>query len=147
MQCPYCDHDSTRVIDTRESSEKVRRRRECADCERRFTTYETAQKLDIQVEKRDGSVEDFNEEKIRTGVSKAIKKTSVKEDEIEGVVEAVKKQVRAEKEVSVEEIGEAVKDELKKRDEVAYIRFASVCDSYEDAESFREEVEALQESN
>lgn len=146
MQCPYCDHNSTKVVDTRESSEKVRRRRECLECERRFTTYETAERLDIKVKKKGGKVEEFDENKIREGVSKAIKKTSIDEDEIECILEDVKKAVRGEKEIKAEEIGEAVKQALKERDEVAYIRFASVYDSFEDVESFREEVEALKNS-
>ncbi|MFB6145506.1 MAG: transcriptional regulator NrdR [Candidatus Nanohaloarchaea archaeon] len=146
MQCPYCDHDSTKVVDTREASEKVRRRRECSSCGRRFTTYETAEKLDIKVKKRDGDVEDFDENKIRNGVSKAIEKTSIDEEEVDCIVEDVKKAVRGEKEVPAEEVGEAVKEALKERDEVAYIRFASVYDSFDDVESFRKEVEALKES-
>ncbi|MFB6215438.1 MAG: ATP cone domain-containing protein, partial [Candidatus Aenigmatarchaeota archaeon] len=108
MQCPYCDHDSTKVVDTREASEKVRRRRECLECERRFTTYETAQKLDITVKKRNGETQEFDENKIREGVSKAIKKTSIDEEEVDCIVEDVKKSVRGEKEVEAEQIGEAV---------------------------------------
>ncbi len=143
MQCAYCDHDSTKVIDTRETSEKVRRRRECKECGRRFTTYETAEKLDIKVEKGDGKTEDFDEEKIRSGVSKAAEKTSITEDQVEEVVEEVKKSVRGEQKVQSKRIGEEVKTQLKKRDEVAYMRFASVYDSFDDAESFMKEAEAL----
>lgn len=143
MRCPYCDDGDTKVVDTRESENKIRRRRECTACGRRFTTYETAETLDITVVKRDGVEEEFDEEKIRSGVERAAKKTSLTEDQIEEVVEAVKKGVRGKKEIDACEIGDRVKEELKKRDEVAYIRFASVYDSFESAESFQEEVEAL----
>lgn len=144
MKCPYCDNGSTSVVDTRESSEKVRRRRECPECDRRFTTYETVEKYDIRVVKRSGDAEDFREEKVRSGILKATEKTSIKEDEVDEMVENVKNQVRDRKEVSTERIGELVKQQLQSRDEVAYIRFASVCDSFDDAEKFQEEVEALQ---
>ncbi len=144
MKCPYCEHGSTGVVDTRESREKVRRRRECPECERRFTTYETVEKFDIKVLKRSGDVKDFEEEKIRSGIERAVEKTSITGEEVNEMVESVKKQVLSREEVTTEEIGELVKQELQKRDEVAYIRFASVYDSFENAESFQKEVEALQ---
>lgn len=143
MKCPYCDSGDTKVVDTRESENKIRRRRECTGCSRRFTTYETAENLDITVVKRNGVEEKFDEEKIRGGVERAAKKTSLTDDQIEEVVEEVKKAVRGKTEIDACEIGDTVKEELKKRDEVAYIRFASVYDSFESAESFQEEVEAL----
>lgn len=144
MQCPYCDNESSRVVDTRETTRKVRRRRECSGCERRFTTYETAEKLDIKVIKSDGTEEDFDENKIIEGVTRATEKTSVSESEVEEIVDEVKKEIRGETEIKSREIGEAVKDALKKRDEVAYMRFASVYDSFDDAESFLKEAEQLQ---
>lgn len=147
MKCIYCDQGDSKVVDTRESSEKVRRRRECKNCGRRFTTYETAEELEITVTKREGENEKFSEEKIREGVEKAAKKTSIDEDQIEEVVEAVKNRVRGNKCIEASEIGEIVKEELKKRDKVAYIRFASVYDSFENVESFEEEVKALQSQN
>jgi len=144
MRCPYCDNQNTRVVDTREASEKVRRRRECSDCERRFTTYETVEKVDITVIKRDGENEEFREEKIYDGVERAASKTSITETQIEEIVDEVKKSVRDKKEVKASEVGRAVLEALKKRDEVAYMRFASVYDSFDDVESFKEEAEALQ---
>ncbi|MFB6193217.1 MAG: transcriptional regulator NrdR [Candidatus Nanohaloarchaea archaeon] len=145
MKCIYCGESSTRVVDTRESEDKVRRRRECKNCGRRFTTYETAEKLDLTVEKRDEENEEFKEEKVRSGVEKAANKTSISDEEVEEIVESVKQMVRGRKKICSEKIGEKVKEELQKRDEVAYIRFASVYDSFEDAESFQEEVKALKE--
>lgn len=147
MRCPYCDNKNTRVVDTREASEKIRRRRECPECERRFTTYETVEKVDITVVKRDGENEEFREEKIYDGVERAASKTSITEKEIEQIVDEVKKSIRDKEEVEASEIGNAVLEALKKRDEVAYMRFASVYDSFDDVESFKEEAEALQKGD
>lgn len=146
MRCPYCENEATRVVDSRDSGEKIRRRRECGECERRFTTYETLEKFDVKVTKRDGEVQDFREEKIRAGIERAAEKTSLTQEEVDDAVENVRKAIIEKQEVTTEEIGEKVLEELKKRDEVAYIRFASVYDSFENAESFQKEVEALQES-
>ena len=146
MQCPYCDSQSSKVIDSRDTGGNVRRRRECSECERRFTTYETAEKLDIKIIKSDGTEEQFDENKIIEGVTRAAEKTSLTDSEIEEVVDEAKKSVRGEKEIRSKEIGEAVKKALKKRDEVAYMRFASVYDSFDDAESFLREAEQLQKS-
>lgn len=145
MKCIYCEESSTRVVDTRESEDKVRRRRECKNCGRRFTTYETAEKLDLTVVKRDKEDEKFQEEKVREGVEIAANKTSITDEEVEEVVEEVKSMLRGRKEIEAEKIGEKVKEELQKRDEVAYIRFTSVYDSFDDVESFKEEIKALKE--
>jgi transcriptional repressor NrdR len=146
MKCIYCGHGKSKVIDTRDSSEKIRRRRECKACGRRFTTYETAESFDIKVTKRDGEDEKFDEEKVRSGIENATKNTEVKEDEIEEMVEEVKEGIRGEKEVSAEHIGDLVMEALKKRNQVAYIRFASVYEKFEDVESFQKEVEQLKEA-
>lgn len=146
MRCPYCDNESTNVVDTRESSDSVRRRRECPGCDRRFTTYETAEKFDIEVVKRDGSSEDFESEKIRSGIEKAVENTSLDEKDVDEMVDNVKRHVRGEKQIESKVIGDQILEELKKRDEVAYIRFASVYESFEDAKSFQKEVEALQKN-
>jgi transcriptional repressor NrdR len=143
MHCIYCEDGKTRVVDSRESEGRVRRRRECSDCGERFTTYEQAEDLDIKVVKDKGVKEDFNEDKIREGVEKAAKKTSLTDEDVEEVVEAVKNMVRGKNEIKSEEIGNKIKEELSTRDEVAYIRFASVYDSFQDAESFKKEVEHL----
>ncbi len=145
MKCIYCGHEKTKVVDTRDTAEKTRRRRECKECGRRFTTYETAETFDIQVEKKDGETEEFKESKIREGIEKAVKNTPVTEDEIEKIVEEVKEGIRGRKTVTADDIGELVKEALVERNEVAYIRFASVYESYEDIESFQEEVEQLKE--
>ena len=145
MKCIYCEQSSTRVVDTRESEDKVRRRRECKNCGRRFTTYETAEKLDLTVVKRDKEDEKFQEEKVREGVEIAANKTSITDEEVEEIVEEVKSMLRGRKNIEAEKIGEKVKEELQKRDEVAYIRFTSVYDSFDDVESFKDEIKALKE--
>ncbi|MFP4038792.1 MAG: transcriptional regulator NrdR [Candidatus Nanohaloarchaea archaeon] len=145
MKCIYCEEGDTKVVDTRESDERVRRRRECKNCGERFTTYEEVESLEIKVEKTGGRIEAFDEDKIRSGLEKAVKKTPVGDDEVDEIVEKVKSKVKGRKKVDSREIGRIVKEELKSRNEVAYIRFASVYDSFEDLESLQEEVEALKE--
>ncbi len=145
MKCIYCEEGDTKVVDTRESEHRVRRRRECKQCEERFTTYEEVESLNLKVEKSTGETEQFSEDKIRSGLEKAVKNTSVEEDQIDEIVEKVKSEVKNRKKVPSREIGKIIKEELKKRNEVAYIRFASVYDSFEDLESFQKEVESLKE--
>ena len=145
MKCIYCENGDTKVVDTRESDERVRRRRECKECGERFTTYEEVESLNIKVEKTDGKTENFDEDKIRAGLEKAVEKTPIGEKQIEEIIEAVKSGVKNRKKVSSKEIGRIIKEELKSRNEVAYIRFASVYDSFEDLESLQKEVESLKE--
>ena len=143
MKCIYCGDGKSKVIDTRDSSDQIRRRRECKECGRRFTTYETPESLDILVTKREGEDEKFDEEKVRNGIQNAAKNTEVTDDQIEEMVEEVKDRIRGKKKVSAEEIGDFVMESLKKRNHVAYIRFASVYEKFEDVESFQKEVEQL----
>lgn len=145
MKCIYCENGDTKVVDTRESDARVRRRRECKECGERFTTYEEVESLNIKVEKSEGTVESFKEDKIRSGLEKAVKKTPVDEKEVDEIVEKVKSEIKGKKKVKSRKIGWIIKEELKSRNEVAYIRFASVYDSFEDLESLQKEVEALKE--
>lgn len=145
MKCIYCEEGDTKVVDTRESDARVRRRRECKECGERFTTYEEVESLDIKVEKSNGTIESFNEDKIRSGLEKAVEKTPVDEEQIEEIIEQVKSEVKGKKKVQSKEIGRIIKEELKSRNEVAYIRFASVYDSFKDLESLQKEVESLKE--
>ena len=145
MKCIYCDEGDTKVVDTRESDARVRRRRECKECGERFTTYEEVESLEIKVEKSDGEIEAFDEDKIRSGLEKAVEKTPVEEDDVEEIIEKVKSEIKGKKKASSREIGGIIKDELKEKNEIAYIRFASVYDSFEDLESLQREVEALKE--
>lgn len=151
MHCPFCGTADTRVIDSRLSAEgdKVRRRRECPRCSTRFTTYEVAELLMPPVVKRDGRREAFAEEKLRTGLLRALEKRPISAERIEETVLRLKNQARAsgERELNSARIGEWVMEELRNLDQVAYVRFASVYRSFEDVNAFREEIERLQKQS
>ncbi|MCB1769791.1 MAG: transcriptional repressor NrdR [Candidatus Competibacteraceae bacterium] len=148
MHCPFCNAPDTRVVDSRLLAEgdKVRRRRECPACSARFTTYEIAELVLPSVVKRDGRREPFLEEKLRTGLMRALEKRPVSTEQLEKLILRVKNRVRAssERELSSQQIGEWVMDELRRLDPVAYVRFASVYRSFEDVNAFRIEIERLQ---
>ncbi|MCB1919700.1 MAG: transcriptional repressor NrdR [Candidatus Competibacteraceae bacterium] len=148
MHCPFCNAPDTRVVDSRLLAEgdKVRRRRECLACSARFTTYEIAELVLPSVVKRDGRREPFLEEKLRTGLMRALEKRPVSTEQLEKLILRVKNRVRAssERELSSQQIGEWVMDELRRLDPVAYVRFASVYRSFEDVNAFRIEIERLQ---
>lgn len=148
MHCPFCNAPDTRVVDSRLLAEgdKVRRRRECPVCNARFTTYEVAELVLPSVVKRDGRREPFLEEKLRTGLIRALEKRPVSTEQLEKLILRVKNRVRAssERELSSQQIGEWVMDELRRLDPVAYVRFASVYRSFEDVNAFRIEIERLQ---
>ncbi len=150
MHCPFCTTPDTRVVDSRLSAEgdKVRRRRECLRCNARFTTYEVTESLMPPVVKRDGRREPFLEEKLRTGLMRALEKRPVSAERIDEMIQQVKNQIRAsgERELNSQHIGEWVMTELRRVDPVAYVRFASVYRSFEDVNAFREEVDRLQQS-
>lgn len=145
MKCPYCSGSDTRVIDTRKSGNAIRRRRECQDCGRRFTTYERAVLEAPLVVKRDGRREEFGRGKILAGVHKACAKRPIAMEDIERLVDQVEGQVRqlGKAEVESRVIGEMVLEKLRDLDGVAYIRFASVYLPLEDLESIREELDSL----
>jgi transcriptional repressor NrdR len=148
VHCPFCNAPDTRVVDSRLLAEgdKVRRRRECPVCNARFTTYEVAELVLPSVVKRDGRREPFLEEKLRTGLIRALEKRPVSTEQLEKLILRVKNRVRAssERELSSQQIGEWVMDELRRLDPVAYVRFASVYRSFEDVNAFRVEIERLQ---
>jgi transcriptional repressor NrdR len=150
MHCPFCGAPDTRVVDSRLSAEgdKVRRRRECPHCNARFTTYESAELAIAPVVKRDGRREPFLEEKLRTGLLRALEKRLVSAEQVEETVLRLKNRARAssERELSSQQIGEWVMDELRDLDQVAYVRFASVYRSFQDVNAFREEIERLQQT-
>ena len=148
MHCPYCSYSDTKVIDSRLISDglQIRRRRECPDCGERFTTFESAELLMPKVIKQKNNTrEPFNEQKLREGLYRSLEKRPVGEEEIEKLIEDIKKDNRAsgEREVPSRLIGEAVMKNLKKIDEVAFIRFSSVYRRFEDITEFSEEVEKL----
>ena len=148
MHCPFCQHEDTRVIDSRVSEDgtTIRRRRECEQCSERFNTFETAEiKLPALV-KSDGRREAFDERKLRIGLERALQKRPVSSDAVDNVLREVVRQLRGvnEREVPSRRVGEWVMDELKRLDQVAYVRFASVYRRFEDVQAFREEIEKLE---
>lgn len=147
MNCPYCSHDSTRVIESRSTDEAVRRRRECdnPECQRRFTTYEKVEMAPLLVVKKDGKREEFSREKLLRGIIRACEKRPIAVEEIDSLVDAVEREVRREfeKEVPVDRIGEKAMDKLRTIDGVAYVRFASVYRQFKDVETFAQEVLGL----
>ena len=148
MHCPFCSHTDTKVIDSRLIAEgsQTRRRRECPDCGERFTTFESAELLMPKIIKsRDDMREPFNEQKLREGLYRALEKRPVGEEEVEPLIEDIKKDIRSygEREVRSRLIGEVIMKRLRRLDEVAFIRFASVYRRFEDITEFSEEVEKL----
>lgn len=148
MHCPFCNNDETKVIDSRLAGEgwQVRRRRECQQCDERYTTFETAELVMPHVIKRDDSREPFDQVKLRSGILRALEKRPVKSEDIEKSIERVTHllQTMGEREVSGRLIGDMVMEELRKLDQVAYVRYASVYRSFQDITEFQREIEKLQ---
>jgi len=150
MRCPFCHAPDTKVIDSRlvDEDKQVRRRRECIQCNERYTTYETAELLMPQIIKRDLRRTTFDEKKLRTGMMKALEKRPVSVDQVETAITQISHQLRAlgEREVSSTLLGELVMEQLRGLDEVAYVRFASVHRSFQDVHAFRDEINRLEET-
>jgi len=148
MHCPFCQHEDTRVIDSRvsEDGSTIRRRRECEACGERFNTFETAEIKLPSLVKSDGRREAFDEGKLRTGFERALQKRPVSGEQVDAAVRNVIHALRmtGEREIASRRVGEFVMDELKKLDQVAYVRFASVYRSFQDVADFREEIERLE---
>ena len=148
MHCPFCQHDNTRVIDSRVSEDgaTIRRRRECEACGERFSTLETIELKLPAIIKSDGRRENFDARKLRAGFDRALQKRPVSEEAIEAAVRAVVHAVRmaGERELPSRRVGEFVMAELRKLDHVGYVRFASVYRSFEDVADFREEIDKLE---
>jgi transcriptional repressor NrdR len=147
VNCPYCGFPDSRVVDSREteSKEAIRRRRECAACGQRFTTYEKIEEIPITVVKRDGSTELFHPEKLLRGLSRACTKRRVSVERLQGVVADIERELREEGayEVPSERVGKMALERLQQIDLVAYIRFASVYRQFESIEEFKRELEQL----
>ncbi len=147
MKCPFCGFTDSKVIDSRpaEDGTTIRRRRECLDCQKRFTTYEIIERMPLVVIKRDGSRESFDKVKIINGFIRACEKRPVTMSQIESLAEDIELELRGrlESEVKSEVIGEMVMARLKDLDEVAYVRFASVYRSFKDINTFMEELTKL----
>ncbi|NEG54373.1 transcriptional regulator NrdR [Bifidobacterium platyrrhinorum] len=146
MHCPYCHHAETKVIETRVSEDgySIRRRRMCLHCNKRFTTLETTTLL---VEKRSGSLEPFNRDKVISGVRKACQGRPVKEDDLKKLGQRVEEDLRStgQAQVTSDEVGKAILRPLRDLDQVAYLRFASVYQNFEDLSDFQRAIDALKD--
>ncbi|MFH1478904.1 MAG: transcriptional regulator NrdR [Candidatus Omnitrophota bacterium] len=147
MKCPFCGHDEDKVIDSRSSEEgrSIRRRRECLNCNRRFTTYENIEETSLMVIKKDGRREGFDRKKILVGIKKACEKRPISVEQLEGLVDKVEYtlQSKFEKEVDASQVGELIMEFLYDLDEVAYVRFASVYRQFKDINQFMKELKGL----
>lgn len=147
MKCPYCHYYDTAVLDSRDSEDlgSIRRRRECLKCDKRFTTYERVDMVDLIVLKKDGRREQFDRKKLLTGILKAVEKRPVNMDQIEKAADEIEMELRRRDSIEIPsgDMGEIVMKKLKGLDKVAYIRFASVYRSFDDLESFEKEVKSL----
>lgn len=147
MKCPYCSYEESKVIDSRPTDEgvRIRRRRECLNCQKRFTTYEVIESLPIVVIKKDKSREVFNRQKLLNGLLRACEKRPVSLEALEKLIDSIEASLQnsLDREVSSERIGELVMDGLKEIDEVAYVRFASVYRQFKDIGTFMSELNKL----
>ncbi|MFN4330175.1 MAG: transcriptional regulator NrdR [Limnobacter sp.] len=147
MKCPFCAHTDTQVVDSRtpEDGQSIRRRRQCGGCGKRFTTYERAELFFPAIVKKDGSRVDFSRDKLRGSLMLALRKRAVPADAIDNAIASIEEKllVSALREVDTKFLGELVMQQLKQLDTVAYIRFASVYKSFEDLQSFSEEIAKL----
>lgn len=151
MKCPFCGADDTQVIDSRVNDEgdSIRRRRRCASCEKRFTTYETADLQLPQVVKQNGKREEFSRDKLRLSFTRALHKRPVPTEYVDRAIDHIVQGIlsRGEREINARELGEAVMQELRRLDKVAYIRFASVYRSFQDVDDFREAIRDLNQAH
>jgi transcriptional repressor NrdR len=147
MKCPYCGHLGDKVVDSRESKEgdAIRRRRECLECGRRFTSYERIDEIPYMVVKKDGRRERFDRQKLVAGLLKACEKRPVSIPALEAVADKIETRLQdsAEREISTEEVGATVMTALKQLDKVAFVRFASVYRNFRDLDEFKDELNAL----
>ena len=147
MKCPYCGFEDSKVVDSRPAEEgsSIRRRRECLQCEKRFTTYETVESLPMIVIKKDGSRQSFDRSKILRGIQRSCEKRPVSAADMERMASEIEQDIQnaLEREVSTEAIGEKVMEKLKTADEVAYVRFASVYRQFKDINTFMAELNKI----
>jgi len=147
MQCPFCKENKDKVVDSREINEGrlIRRRRECLECNRRFTTYERTEEIPYLVIKKDGQREQFDRQKVLHGIVRACEKRPVQIDQIEAVVDDIVADIYevSDREIPASVIGEIVMDKLKTLDSVAYVRFASVYREFKDVDEFMQELQTL----
>jgi len=151
MRCPFCSYEESKVIDSRpaENGTIVRRRRECIECKRRFTTYEKLEAVPLVVIKKSGERQTFDRSKILSGVLKACEKRPVSADTIENLIDIIEYKILTtyDKEVQSKDIGEIVMEEMRKIDEIAYVRFASVYRQFKDLNTFMDELKIILDEN
>jgi len=147
MKCPICYHQDTKVIDSRVATDglSVRRRRECLKCNFRFSTYEEIEILDLMIVKRDGKKESYSREKLMSGLKKSLEKRPITDDKFKKLIHSIERDLQRirKNEVTSSQVGQIIMKHLKKVDQVAYIRFASVYESFKDAQEFRRELNKL----
>ncbi len=147
MKCPQCQHIESKVIESRDvaGGESIRRRRECLECEHRYTTYERLERPTITVVKKDGTRQLYDRAKLVAGLQKACEKTTITSEQFEGIVSQVEKAIydQADGQITSQHIGSIVMDTLAKANQVAYVRFASVYRNFTDIESFEHELERI----
>lgn len=151
MNCPFCNHPDSKVVDSRPTDEggSIRRRRECLACQRRFTTYETVEHMALYVVKKDGTRQAFDKSKILNGLTRACEKRPIPLATLEGVANEIEQllQNTLEREVTTTVIGEMIMEKLREIDQVAYIRFASVYRSFDDIDSFLKELQVFKKDS
>ena len=147
MRCPFCDHADTQVIETRESDDgdSIRRRRRCANCDKRFTTYERVELSMPAVVKKNGSRVEFDRRKLRGSLQLALRKRPVSAEQVDAAIHRIEEKLLSLglREIDSEKVGELVMRELKRLDKIAYVRFASVYRSFEDVDDFAEAIEEV----
>lgn len=147
MRCPYCSEDTSKVIDSRpvEEGNSIRRRRECENCKKRFTTYEKIEQVSMMVVKKDNTREFFDREKLLKGIVRSCEKRPISMQQMEDLVSDVEKDLmnRMQQEIDSKAIGEIVMEKLKEIDEVSYVRFASVYRQFKDVNSFFDELKKI----
>lgn len=147
MRCPFCGYEDSKVVDSRVSKdgEATRRRRECINCERRFTTYERIEEVAQMVVKKDGRRENFDRWKLKAGIMKAIEKRAVSIEQVDALINDIERELfnGGEHEISTRLLGKAVMNRLKQLDEVAYVRFASVYRQFRDVSEFMSELQDM----
>ncbi len=147
MKCPVCSFQDTKVVDSRVAGDglSIRRRRECLKCGYRFSTYEEVEILDLTIVKRDGRKEGYLRDKLVKGLRRALEKRPITEEKFKRLVSLIERDLQSlrKNEILADQIGQAVMKQLKKVDQVAYIRFASVYESFKDVQSFKRELNKL----
>ncbi len=147
MKCPYCGSEESRVVDKRDNSHEgtTRRRRECEECKNRFTTYERIENIDLNVVKKDGSVEVFNREKLQKGILRAVKRDEMGVDKVKEIVDMIEMDLLSKKStvVNSKDIGKLVLKHFKNINPVIYMRFASVHKNFSTLEDFKKELDSL----